>query len=63
MVGANIKFDLHWMMKQLPEFDIRKCQCIEDVEQLNQKGIPAVIIGKAIYENRITMDELKRFCD
>ncbi len=37
--------------------------CIEDVEQLNQKGLPAVIIGKAIYENRITMDELKRFCD
>lgn len=32
---------------------------IEDVNRLNNLGIDSVIIGKAIYEKRITMDELK----
>lgn len=31
---------------------------IEDVYQLNELGVPAVIIGKAIYEGRITLKEL-----
>lgn len=35
--------------------------CIDDVRQLKEKGVPAVIIGKAIYENRISMSELKEY--
>ncbi len=35
--------------------------CIGDVESLNTAGIPSVIIGKAIYEGRITMKELQAF--
>ncbi len=34
---------------------------IFDLEQLNQAGIPAVIIGKAIYEGRISLKDLSRF--
>jgi len=32
--------------------------CIEDIEALEQAGIPAVVFGKAIYEGRIDMKEL-----
>lgn len=34
---------------------------IQDIEQLEETGIPAVIFGKAIYEGRITLKELERF--
>jgi len=34
---------------------------IEDVELLHEASIPAVIIGKAIYEGRIKLRELTRF--
>lgn len=34
---------------------------IEDVDKLNQSKIDGVIIGKAIYEGRIKLEELKRF--
>ena len=34
---------------------------IEDIEQLQEAGIPAVITGKAIYEGRIKLNELTRF--
>ena len=34
---------------------------IEDVEKLNDANIPAVIIGKAIYEGKIRMEDFKRF--
>ena len=34
---------------------------IKDLELLKQTGCKAVIIGKAIYENRISLDELKTF--
>jgi phosphoribosylformimino-5-aminoimidazole carboxamide ribotide isomerase len=33
---------------------------IEDVDQLEEIGIPAVIIGKAIYEGKISLAELTR---
>ena len=33
---------------------------MNDIEQLQQAGIPAVIFGKAIYEGRITLKELER---
>ena len=32
---------------------------IEDIEALDQAGIPAVVFGKAIYEGRIDLKELK----
>lgn len=35
--------------------------CIEDVQNLDANGIPAVIIGKAIYENRITLKQLQPY--
>jgi len=35
--------------------------CINDVEILNEKGIDAVIIGKAIYENKISLKQLQAF--
>ena len=34
---------------------------IDDVRKLNDMGIDGVIIGKAIYENKIKLDELKEF--
>ena len=35
--------------------------CIGDVAVLEEKGIDSVIIGKAIYEGKITMKELQQF--
>ena len=32
--------------------------CIEDIQALDQAGVPAVVFGKAIYEGRIQLDEL-----
>ena len=34
---------------------------IDDVYALDEIGVPAVIVGKAIYENSITLDILSRF--
>lgn len=34
---------------------------VKDIEDLEQAGIPAVITGKAIYENRISLKELEQF--
>lgn len=34
---------------------------VTDIEHLLKSGIDAVVIGKAIYENRISLDELKKF--
>ena len=36
---------------------------IDDIEQLETAGIPAVIFGKAIYEGRIKVNDLIRFAD
>lgn len=33
----------------------------EEIDQLNEKGLFAVIIGKAIYEGRISLKELEKF--
>lgn len=35
--------------------------CLQDLIDLNEAGIPAVVFGKALYEGRITMNDLKRF--
>ena len=34
---------------------------VEDIYELNNAGIPSVVFGKAIYEGRITMNELSEF--
>ncbi len=33
----------------------------DDLDELVAAGIPAVVVGKAIYENRITLDELSKY--
>lgn len=35
--------------------------CIEDIAALDEAGIPAVVFGKAIYEGKIKMEELRPF--
>ena len=32
-----------------------------DIERLNEKGLRKVIVGKAIYENRITLKDIERW--
>lgn len=34
---------------------------MQDIYELDEMGIPGVITGKAIYEGRISMDEIKRY--
>ena len=34
---------------------------MQDIEDLNKEGIDGVIVGKAIYENRIALEDLKQF--
>ena len=34
---------------------------MDDIIRLDEAGIPAVVFGKALYEGRITMKDLKRF--
>lgn len=33
--------------------------CIDDIIRLNDLGLPRVIVGKALYEGRITFDEME----
>lgn len=35
--------------------------CMEDIRRLDELGIDAVIVGKAIYEKKISLDEIKEF--
>lgn len=35
--------------------------CRQDLDKLEAAGIPAVILGKAIYENKVTLEELASF--
>jgi phosphoribosylformimino-5-aminoimidazole carboxamide ribotide isomerase len=34
---------------------------LDDIIRLDEAGIPAVVFGKALYEGRITLKDLKRF--
>ena len=34
---------------------------MEDIERLNEKGLRKVIVGKAIYENRITLKDIEKW--
>lgn len=51
------------IMKQFMDLDLIASggiSCIEDVIRLKSEGIPSVVIGKAIYENRIDLHELSK---
>lgn len=58
-------FDLYIEIKNsLPELEIIASggiSSIDDVEHLNDAGIDGVIIGKAIYEGKIKLEELEPF--
>ena len=34
-------------------------RCVDDIYRLGENGVPAVIFGKALYEGRITLDDLQ----
>lgn len=64
MIGPN--FDLYNQLKQqFPEIQVIASggvRDIHDVKQLNDNGIDGVIIGKAIYEGKISLGELAELC-
>lgn len=37
--------------------------CLQDIIDLDEAGIPAVVFGKAIYEGRISLNELARWAE
>jgi phosphoribosylformimino-5-aminoimidazole carboxamide ribotide isomerase len=52
------------IMKTLPKVEIIASGGIasmDDILRLNEMGVPGVITGKAIYENRITLKEIEGF--
>ena len=52
------------IMNQHPSIDLIASggiAAIQELEELREAGCTGAIIGKAIYENRITMNDLKRF--
>lgn len=55
-------FDLYLqIMEKFPDIDLIASggvSSIEDVYQLKENKIPSVVIGKAIYENKITLSDL-----
>ncbi len=58
-------FDLYSeIMEKLPGIEIIASGGIasmDDILKLNEMGVPGVITGKAIYENRITLKEIESF--
>lgn len=52
------------ILKKLPEIEIIASGGIatmDEILKLDEMGIPGVITGKAIYENRITLKEIEKF--
>ncbi len=35
--------------------------CVDDIRELDHLGVPSVVFGKAYYERKITLDDLKTF--
>ncbi|MCF0179790.1 MAG: 1-(5-phosphoribosyl)-5-[(5-phosphoribosylamino)methylideneamino]imidazole-4-carboxamide isomerase [Bacteroidales bacterium] len=63
MGGPNIELYKD-MMSQFPELQVCASggvSCIGDIRQLENAGVPAVIVGKAIYEGRITLNDLAEY--
>ena len=52
------------MMKEFPEMHLIASggvSCLQDIIDLDEAQIPAVVFGKALYEGRITLKDLNRF--
>lgn len=52
------------MMGQFPELHVTASGgvgCLNDIKQLDNAGVPDVIVGKAIYEGRITQNDLIQY--
>ncbi len=52
------------IMKEYPELHLIASggvSCIEDIQKLDDAGIPAVVFGKALYEGRISLKKLSIF--
>ena len=52
------------MMKEFPEMHLIASggvSCLQDIIDLDEARIPAVVFGKALYEGRITLKDLTRF--
>lgn len=52
------------MMEQFPDMHLIASggvSCLQDIIDLDEANIPAVVFGKALYEGRITLKELNRF--
>lgn len=52
------------MMEQFPDLHVTASggvSCMNDVKQLDAAGVPSVIVGKAIYEGRITLNDLVEY--
>lgn len=51
------------IMKRFPDLHLIASggvSCMQDIEELEAAGIPAVVFGKAIYEGRINLEELAK---
>lgn len=62
LTGPNVELYKD-MMEEFPELHVIASggvSCMADVKQLNDAGVPSVIMGKAIYEGRITFQELEK---
>ena len=52
------------IMKSQPEVEIIASggiSSMDDILRLNEMGVPGVITGKALYENKITLKEIEEF--
>ena len=52
------------IMAQFPDMHLIASggvSCQDDIIRLDEAGIPSVVFGKALYEGRITLKDLKRF--
>ena len=52
------------IMKSQPEVEIIASggiSSMDDILRLNEMGVPGVITGKALYENKITLEEIEKF--
>lgn len=58
-------FDLYKsILDEIPQLQVIASggiSCFKDIMELNNMGVPGVIVGKAIYENRIPLSEIERF--
>ena len=53
------------LQKKYPDIDFTVSggiSAIDDILRLNNLGLRKVIVGKAIYEHRISLDDIKRLC-